>query len=81
VSAGELFIPTVHVTDLDAATAAAHAAGGDVLVPRLPVPGVGWLIYLADTEGNLIGIMQDDPCAAWPSAPNQNTPAGTGPAG
>lgn len=67
--AAEVGIPTIHVADLDATTATALAAGGDVLVPRMPVPGVGWLVYLADTEGNLIGIMQDDPGATWPQAP------------
>jgi len=59
----ERCIPTVHVTDLDATTAVACAAGGDVLVPRIPIAGVGWLAYLADTEDNLIGVMQDDPYA------------------
>jgi predicted enzyme related to lactoylglutathione lyase len=58
---GQTVIPTVHVSDLDATTAAALAAGGDILVPRIPLPGTGWLVYLADTEGNVIGIMQDDP--------------------
>jgi predicted enzyme related to lactoylglutathione lyase len=53
-------IPTVHVADLDATTAVALAAGGDILVPRILLPGAGWLVYLADTEGNVIGIMQDD---------------------
>jgi uncharacterized protein len=60
------FIPTVHVDDLDATTRAALAAGGEILVPRMPLPSAGWLAYLADTEGNLIGIMQDDPHARWP---------------
>jgi len=45
------------------------AAGGEVLVPRTPLPRAGWLAYLTDTEGNVIGIMQDDPDAAWPTAP------------
>ena len=67
----EFFIPTVHVDDLDAITRAAVAAGGEILVPRVPSPRVGWLAYLADTEGNLVGIMQDDPHACWPDQPGQ----------
>jgi predicted enzyme related to lactoylglutathione lyase len=59
-------IPTMHVADLDATTAAAQAAGGEILVPRIPLPGVGWLAYLADPEGNLLTVMQDDAHAAWP---------------
>ena len=62
-------IPTIHVADLDAITAAALAAGGEVLVARIPLPGIGWMTYLADTEGNLLGVMQDDPQAAWPRTP------------
>jgi uncharacterized protein len=77
---GELFVPTVHVPDVDATAAAARAAGGDVLVPRIPVPESGWLVYLADTEGNLIGIMQDDPHAAWPPVRSPGPQAGTTPA-
>jgi predicted enzyme related to lactoylglutathione lyase len=57
-------IPTVHVADIDATVAAALEAGGEVLVPRMPLPGVGWLVYLADTEGNVLGVMQDDPAAS-----------------
>ncbi|GIH21465.1 VOC family protein [Rugosimonospora africana] len=77
VGSGKLIIPTIHVTDLDATATAATTAGGDVLVPRIPVPGIGWLIYLADTEGNVIGIMQDDPRAAWPPPPSPDTSAST----
>jgi uncharacterized protein len=76
VNPGEVVIPTIHVADLDATTAAALAADGEVLVPRIPLLGVGWLIYLADTEGNLIGIMQDDPRATWPQPSTKDTPAG-----
>lgn len=66
--ADEPGIPTVHVADLEATSRLAVAAGGEILVDRTPLPGAGWLAYLADTEGNLIGIMQDDPDADWPSA-------------
>jgi predicted enzyme related to lactoylglutathione lyase len=59
-------IPTVHVDDLDATTKAARAAGGEILVPRLPLPRAGWLAYLAGPE---IGIMQNDPHARWPDTP------------
>lgn len=26
----------------------------------MPVPGVGWLAYCKDTEGNIFGMMQPD---------------------
>ena len=30
---------------------------------EMPVPGVGWLAYCKDTEGNVFGMMQTDPTA------------------
>jgi hypothetical protein len=29
----------------------------------MPIPGVGWLAYAKDTEGNIFGMMQRDPAA------------------
>ena len=29
-------------------------------MPKTAVPGVGYLAYFADSEGNVPGIMQDD---------------------
>jgi predicted enzyme related to lactoylglutathione lyase len=58
------FVATIQVDDLDATTKLATEAGGDIRVPRMAVPGVGWLAYLADTEGNLVGVMQPDESAA-----------------
>jgi predicted enzyme related to lactoylglutathione lyase len=29
----------------------------------MPIPGVGWLAYLKDTEGNIFGISSSDPGA------------------
>jgi predicted enzyme related to lactoylglutathione lyase len=30
----------------------------------MPIPGMGWLAYVKDTEGNIFGMMQSDPAAA-----------------
>jgi predicted enzyme related to lactoylglutathione lyase len=38
-------------------------AGGKVLTPKMAVPGVGYMSYCKDTEGNVFGIMQNDPNA------------------
>jgi len=38
--------------------------GGKVIRPKAAVPGVGWLAYCQDTEGNRFGLMQEDPSAA-----------------
>ena len=57
-------LTTVDVDDLDAYFAKALAAGGREALPKMPVPGVGWLAYVKDTEGNIFGMMQNDPKAA-----------------
>lgn len=41
-----------------------HTAGGLIIVPKMPVPGVGWLLYFRDPDGNIHGAMQNDPAAA-----------------
>jgi predicted enzyme related to lactoylglutathione lyase len=58
------FVVTVGVDDVEAAATLAEEAGGTVVVPRQPVPGVGWLAYVTDPDGNLLGLMQDDPQAS-----------------
>jgi uncharacterized protein len=57
------YVCTVQVEQLDRDFARALELGGAVALPKMPVPGVGWLAYLKDTEGNVFGIMQPDPSA------------------
>lgn len=54
---------TIAVADVDATAKAVEAAGGRITLPRCTLPGVGHLIYFADTEGNLLGAMQYDSAA------------------
>ncbi|HET9485733.1 MAG TPA: VOC family protein [Xanthomonadales bacterium] len=51
---------TVVVDDLAAATARVERAGGKQVVERMTVPGVGFLAYFNDTEGNIFGVLQND---------------------
>jgi predicted enzyme related to lactoylglutathione lyase len=55
---------TIDVADLDASLGKVAEAGGTNVVPRMPIPGVGWLAYCVDTEGNIFGMMQSDTAAA-----------------
>jgi hypothetical protein len=55
---------TVGVDSLDDALAGVEANGGKIVRPKQAVPGVGWMAYCQDTEGNTFGIMQEDPSAA-----------------
>jgi uncharacterized protein len=52
---------TVDVPSVDEFTKRIVESGGKVVVPRMAVPGVGYMAYCADTEGNVFGIMQEDP--------------------
>lgn len=63
-SAVNAFVCTIAVEDLDATTALVIANGGDIALPKMPVPGIGWIGYFHDLDGNLIGAMQLDPQAA-----------------
>lgn len=58
------FVCTMEVKDLDTFEHAVVNAGGQIAVPRHAIPGVGWLCYARDTEGNLFGLSQPDPAAA-----------------
>lgn len=51
---------TIDVSDIDATIAKIRENGGKISRPKLSVPGLGWLIYVEDTEGNLVAIMQRD---------------------
>ena len=51
---------TIDVKDLDASLANVKANGGKVIRPRMAVPGVGWMAYIKDTEGNVFGLMESD---------------------
>ncbi|MBW7883117.1 MAG: VOC family protein [Caldilineaceae bacterium] len=55
---------TVDVPSVDKAIAAVEKAGGTIALPKQAVPGVGWLFYFKDTEGNIMGAMENDPAAA-----------------
>jgi predicted enzyme related to lactoylglutathione lyase len=62
------YVCTLAVDDLDASLAAALAAGATVAHPKMPIPNVGWLAYCKDTEGNIFGMIQNDPSAPAPGA-------------
>ena len=55
---------TIDVKNLDQTLADVKANGGTILRPRMAVPGVGWMAYIKDTEGNTFGLMESDENAA-----------------
>ena len=56
-------VNTVGVANLDESLATVAAHGGACVVPKMAVPGVGWLAYCKDTEGHIFGMMQPDAAA------------------
>ena len=48
------------VDDLDAYIGKVTAAGAEIVTPRTPIPGVGYFVNFRDTEGNVVGMFQDD---------------------
>ena len=51
---------------MDDTVAAVKANGGTIALEKMPVPGVGWLAYAKDTEGNIFGALQPDQTAKMP---------------
>ncbi len=56
-------VNTIGVANLPEMIAAVQSTGGSIALPKMPVPGVGWLAYCKDNEGNMFGMMQADPNA------------------
>ena len=57
-------VNTVTVANVDESLRAIEQAGGVCVLPKMAVPGVGWMAYCKDTEGHIFGIMQPDATAA-----------------
>ena len=54
--------PTIYVDvkSVDAAIKKVQAAGGKVVTPNTPIPGMGAYARVSDTEGNVIGLFQSN---------------------
>lgn len=58
------YVCTLDVESVDSSIGTVEANGGAVALPKMPIPGIGWLAYCKDTEGNIFGMMQTDPNAS-----------------
>ena len=54
----------IDVPSVDQYAAKAQQLGGKVVVPKMPVPGFGYFVVCVDTEGNCVGLWENDPAAA-----------------
>lgn len=53
-------VNTVNVTSLEETLKTVGVNGGQCVVPKMPIPGIGWLAYCKDLDGHIFGIMQPD---------------------
>ena len=58
------FVCTVSVDSAKDSHAKAKSLGAAEALPIMAIPGVGWLAYMKDPDGNIFGMMQSDPKAA-----------------
>ena len=56
-------VNTISVPSVDAYMAKVKTAGGQVLTAKMAIPTIGWFATCQDTEGNIFGIMENDPKA------------------
>lgn len=51
---------TVPVANLDETLAKVQASGGQVIEPRMPIPGIGWYATCAEPGGLRFGVIEAD---------------------
>ena len=56
-------VNTIEVDDIDAAIAKVKAHGGEIVMEKGAIPGVGYLAYFKDNSGIMVGLHQADPNA------------------
>lgn len=54
----------IDVQSIDDMIPRIEGAGGNVVVPKMPIPGVGYVAYFKDLDGHIVGLHQHDPSAA-----------------
>ena len=52
------YVCTMEIQNLDEYIAKVIAKGGNIALPKMEIPDLGWLAYCKDTEGNIFGLMQ-----------------------
>ncbi len=51
---------SIEVPSVDQFAAKVIEFGGQIVLPKMAIPGVGYLAYCKDTEGNIFGITEFD---------------------
>ena len=53
-------VNSIGVNNIKQAVEVIEASGGIIVVPVMAIPGVGWVAYFKDPDGNILGIIQTD---------------------
>jgi uncharacterized protein len=53
-------VNSIAVDSVDDSARKVEEQGGQIVVPKMTIPGVGYAVYCKDTEGNIFGIFQAD---------------------
>lgn len=56
-------VNTIDVPSVDEFIKKVEANGGTIIRPKMAVPGVGYMAYFKDPEGNTFGMMENDESA------------------
>jgi predicted enzyme related to lactoylglutathione lyase len=56
-------VNSVSVPSIDEALKRIVDVGGKIVVPKGAVPGMGYVAYASDTEGDIFGLFKNDPKA------------------
>ena len=56
-------VNTVSMSSVEESHQKIAKASGRAITPKMAIPGVGYHAYYQNSEGNVFGIMQDDPSA------------------
>jgi uncharacterized protein len=51
---------TIAVSSLDQTIKKVEQRSGKICVPKMAIPGIGWLAYAEDPAGNVFGIIEPD---------------------
>lgn len=51
---------TIEVSNIDETIEKVKQEGGEIIMEKGPIPGIGWFANFKDPQGNMFGIMQTD---------------------
>ena len=56
---GMMVLNTISVPSLDDYSKKVENAGGKMITPKVAMAGLGYFAYFRDTEGNILGLMEE----------------------